>query len=44
VLREIQAFVGNAPQHDDMTMIFLKVVEVGAAAAIGAGAGALADY
>jgi sigma-B regulation protein RsbU (phosphoserine phosphatase) len=44
VLREIEAFVGNAPQHDDMTMIFLKVVEVGAAAAIGAGAGALADY
>jgi sigma-B regulation protein RsbU (phosphoserine phosphatase) len=44
VLREIQAFVGNAPQHDDMTMIFLKVVEVGAPAAIGAGAGALADY
>jgi sigma-B regulation protein RsbU (phosphoserine phosphatase) len=44
VLREIQVFVGNAPQHDDMTMIFLKVVEVGAPAAIGAGAGALADY
>jgi sigma-B regulation protein RsbU (phosphoserine phosphatase) len=44
VLREIQAFVGNAPQHDDMTMIFLKVLEVGAPAAIGAGAGALEDY
>ena len=25
VLREIQAFVGDAPQHDDMTMILLKV-------------------
>jgi sigma-B regulation protein RsbU (phosphoserine phosphatase) len=44
VLREIEAFVGNAPQHDDMTMIFLKVVEVGAPAAVGAGAGALAGY
>jgi sigma-B regulation protein RsbU (phosphoserine phosphatase) len=25
VLREIKAFVGDAPQHDDMTMILLKV-------------------
>ena len=25
VLREITAFVGDAPQHDDMTMILLKV-------------------
>ncbi len=25
ILREIQAFVGDAPQHDDMTMILLKV-------------------
>jgi serine phosphatase RsbU (regulator of sigma subunit) len=25
ILREIAAFVGNAPQHDDMTMILLKV-------------------
>jgi sigma-B regulation protein RsbU (phosphoserine phosphatase) len=25
VLREISAFVGTAPQHDDMTMILLKV-------------------
>ncbi len=25
VLREIDAFVGDAPQHDDMTMILLKV-------------------
>ena len=27
ILREIQAFVGDAPQHDDMTMILLKVDE-----------------
>ena len=27
ILREIAAFVGNAPQHDDMTMILLKVDE-----------------
>jgi sigma-B regulation protein RsbU (phosphoserine phosphatase) len=25
VLREIEAFVGDAPQHDDMTMILLKI-------------------
>jgi serine phosphatase RsbU (regulator of sigma subunit) len=29
VLREVEAFVGTAPQHDDMTMIFLKVEAVG---------------
>ncbi len=29
VLREIASFVGEAPQHDDMTMILLKVDEVG---------------
>jgi sigma-B regulation protein RsbU (phosphoserine phosphatase) len=28
VLREVAAFVGDAPQHDDMTMILLKVEEV----------------
>ena len=28
ILREIQAFVGAAPQHDDMTMILLKVDRV----------------
>jgi sigma-B regulation protein RsbU (phosphoserine phosphatase) len=33
VLREIAAFVGDAPQHDDMTMILLKVDEVTAAVA-----------
>ena len=27
MLREIAAFVGDAPQHDDMTMILLKVDE-----------------
>ena len=27
VLREIEAFVGTAPQHDDMTMILLKIEE-----------------
>jgi sigma-B regulation protein RsbU (phosphoserine phosphatase) len=27
VLREVAAFVGGAPQHDDMTMILLKVEE-----------------
>ena len=31
VLREVQAFVGAAPQHDDMTMILLKVDDVGVA-------------
>jgi len=33
VLREIAAFVGDAPQHDDMTMILLRVDEVGEAVA-----------
>jgi serine phosphatase RsbU (regulator of sigma subunit) len=28
VLREISAFVGDAPQHDDMTMILLKVEDL----------------
>jgi len=36
VLREIAAFVGTAPQHDDMTMILLRVEDVPAGAAIGA--------
>jgi len=30
VLREIEAFVGVAPQHDDMTMILLKIDDLGA--------------
>ena len=30
VLREISAFVGDAPQHDDMTMILIKVDDVAA--------------
>ena len=33
VLREIAAFVGDAPQHDDMTMILLKVDEIAEAVA-----------
>jgi len=33
ILREIRAFVGPASQHDDMTMILLKVDEVGEAVA-----------
>lgn len=28
VLREVQAFAGSAPQHDDMTMILLKIEEI----------------
>jgi sigma-B regulation protein RsbU (phosphoserine phosphatase) len=31
ILREIEAFVGNADQHDDMTMILMKVEQVVAA-------------
>ena len=27
ILREIEAFVGDADQHDDMTMILMKVEE-----------------
>ena len=34
VLREIAAFVGAAPQHDDMTMILLKIEELGAAISV----------
>jgi hypothetical protein len=30
-LREIEAFVGGADQHDDMTMILMKVEHVGVA-------------
>jgi phosphoserine phosphatase RsbU/P len=29
ILREIEAFVGSADQHDDMTMILIKVEEIG---------------
>ena len=25
MLRDVEAFVGGAPQHDDMTMILLKI-------------------
>jgi sigma-B regulation protein RsbU (phosphoserine phosphatase) len=34
MLREIAAFVGDAPQHDDMTMILVKVDELTGAASI----------
>ena len=43
VLREIEAFVGDAPQHDDMTMVLLKIddrLPVGDAVL----SGALAEY
>jgi sigma-B regulation protein RsbU (phosphoserine phosphatase) len=33
VLREIEAFVGDAPQHDDMTMILLRIGDLGASLA-----------
>jgi sigma-B regulation protein RsbU (phosphoserine phosphatase) len=32
ILREIRTFVGTASQHDDMTMLLLKVEEIGAGA------------
>ena len=32
ILREIEAFVGDADQHDDMTMILVKVEHAFAAA------------
>jgi phosphoserine phosphatase RsbU/P len=35
VLREIAAFVGDAPQHDDMTMILLKVDDLAGDRTIG---------
>ena len=44
VLREVQAFVGTAPQHDDMTMIFLKVDAVGVPALVEAETAELAKY
>jgi serine phosphatase RsbU (regulator of sigma subunit) len=28
ILREIESFVGTADQHDDMTMILIKVTQV----------------
>jgi serine phosphatase RsbU (regulator of sigma subunit) len=36
VLREIEAFVGRAPQHDDMTMILLRIEDVPATATVNA--------
>jgi serine phosphatase RsbU (regulator of sigma subunit) len=43
VLREISAFVGDAPQHDDMTMILLKIDDAAMPAAIGAELAELAE-
>src|SRR5207248_8714357 len=43
VLREIAAFVGSAPQHDDMTMILLKIDERGVSAAMSSTSDAGAD-
>jgi serine phosphatase RsbU (regulator of sigma subunit) len=34
VLREIAAFVGTAPQHDDMTMILLRIDDIAAPAGL----------
>jgi sigma-B regulation protein RsbU (phosphoserine phosphatase) len=34
ILREIAGFAGSAPQHDDMTMVLLRVDAVGAALSI----------
>jgi sigma-B regulation protein RsbU (phosphoserine phosphatase) len=42
MLREIAAFVGDAPQHDDMTMILLKVDDAPYPATINAERAALA--
>jgi hypothetical protein len=36
MLREIAAFVGDAPQHDDMTMILVKIDELAAAGTVNA--------
>jgi sigma-B regulation protein RsbU (phosphoserine phosphatase) len=30
ILREVEAFVGEADQHDDLTLILIKVADVGA--------------
>ena len=38
LLREVEAFVGDAPQHDDMTMLLLKVADLAEAAVDMAGA------
>jgi sigma-B regulation protein RsbU (phosphoserine phosphatase) len=38
LLREIESFVGGAPQHDDMTMILLKIEESVARPAVDAAA------
>ncbi len=42
VLREVEAFVGDAPQHDDMTMILLRVDHLPVTTTVGAAAAELA--
>jgi sigma-B regulation protein RsbU (phosphoserine phosphatase) len=46
ILREVQAFVGAADQHDDMTMILLRVEAetLASGVAVAAGAGAAGQY
>ena len=36
ILREVEAFVGEADQHDDLTLILMKVTEIGMSIARGA--------
>jgi sigma-B regulation protein RsbU (phosphoserine phosphatase) len=43
VLREVEAFVGTSPQHDDMTMILLKIEAFPAWASIDLEAAELAE-
>jgi hypothetical protein len=44
VLREIEAFVGDAPQHDDMTMVLLKIDDRLAPVGDAVLSGALAEH
>ena len=43
ILRDVEAFRGEAPKHDDMTMILLKIDEAGAALTIEQGLVELAE-
>jgi sigma-B regulation protein RsbU (phosphoserine phosphatase) len=43
ILREVEAFVGDAEPHDDLTVVIVKVDEAGAPAEARAGAAARAD-
>jgi phosphoserine phosphatase RsbU/P len=44
MLRDVEAFVGGAPQHDDMTMILLKIDELPAAVPAGTAADPVAVW